>query len=140
MTTNLKTLDVNAIIKRIILFVVYKSNKISKLDNGNPTRKPVGITLDDEVLSLVDEIITSMAATSRQLMNRLTHLGFIPKGQIPTLIFAAFLFVYNYNEARKDSTISESLEISKAITFGNPILQRFFAEMSAQTVNEAIVK
>ena len=100
----------------------------------------VGITLDDEVLSLVDEIITSMAATSKALMNRLTHLGFIPKGQIPTLIFAAFLFVHHYNEARKDSTIIESLEISKAMTFGNPILQRFFAEMSAETVNGAIVK
>ena len=100
----------------------------------------VGITLDDEVLSLVDEIITSMAASSKALMNRLTHLGFIPKGQIPTLIFAAFLFVHHYNEARKDSTIIESLEISKAMTFGNPILQRFFAQMSAQTVNGAIVK
>ena len=100
----------------------------------------MGITLDDEVLLLVDEIITSMAASSKALMNRLTHLGFIPKGQIPTLIFAAFLFVHHYNEARKDSTIIESLEISKAMTFGNPILQKFFAEMSAQTVNGAIVK
>tara|TARA_R110000851_G_scaffold63403_1_gene145142 strand:- start:588 stop:923 length:336 start_codon:yes stop_codon:yes gene_type:complete len=101
----------------------------------------VGITLDDdEVLTLVDEIITSMSATSQGLMNRLTHLGFIPKGQIPTLIFSAFLFVYHYNEARKDSTIIESLEISKAMTFGNPIFQKFFAEMSAQTVNGAIVK
>ena len=100
----------------------------------------MGISSDYEVLMLVDEIITSMAASSRQLMNRLTHLGFVPKGQIPTLTFAAFLFVYNYNEARKDSTISESLEISKAITFGNPILQRFFAAMSAQTVNGAVLK
>ena len=100
----------------------------------------VGISSDDEVLSLCDDILSGMAATSRKLMDRLTILGFTPKGQIPTLIFACFLFVYNYNEARKDSTITESLEISKAKTFSNPILQKFFAAMSAQTVNGAIVK
>ena len=100
----------------------------------------MGIGSDEEVLTLVDEIFSSLAATSRRLMDRLTVLGFIPKGQIPTLIFAAFLFIHHYAEARKDSTISESLEISKAMTFGNPILQRFFADMSAQTVNGAIVK
>ena len=100
----------------------------------------VGISSDDEVLSLCDDILSGMAATSRKLMDRLTILGFTPKGQIPTLIFACFLFVYNYNEARKDSTITESLEMSKAKTFSNPILQKFFAAMSAQTVNGAIVK
>ena len=100
----------------------------------------VGIGSDDEVLSLCDDILSGMAATSRKLMDRLTILGFTPKGQIPTLIFACFLFVYNYNEARKDSTITEALEISKAQTFSNPILQKFFAAMSAQTVNGAIVK
>ena len=100
----------------------------------------VGISSDDEVLSLCDDVLTGMAATSRKLMDRLTILGFTPKGQIPTLIFACFLFVYNYNEARKDSTITEALEISKAQTFSNPILQKFFAAMSAQTVNGAIVK
>ena len=100
----------------------------------------VGISSDDEVLSLCDDILSGMAATSRKLMDRLTILGFTPKGQIPTLIFAFFLFVYNYNEARKDSTITEALEISKAQTFSNPILQKFFAAMSAQTVNGAIVK
>jgi len=100
----------------------------------------VGISSDDEVLSLCDDILSGMAATSRKLMDRLTILGFTPKGQIPTLIFTCFLFVYNYNEARKDSTITEALEISKAQTFSNPILQKFFAAMSAQTVNGAIVK
>ncbi len=100
----------------------------------------VGISSDDEVLSLCDDILSGMAATSRKLMDRLTILGFTPKGQIPTLIFACFLFVYNYNEARKDSTITEALEISKAQTFSNPILQKFFAAMSAQTVNGVIVK
>lgn len=100
----------------------------------------MGISSDDEVLSLCDDILSGMAATSRKLMDRLTILGFTPKGQIPTLIFACFLFVYNYNEARKDSTITEALEISKAQTFSNPILQKFFAAMSAQTVNGAIVK
>jgi len=100
----------------------------------------VGISSDDEVLSLCDDILSGMAATSRKLMDRLTILGFTPRGQIPTLIFACFLFVYNYNEARKDSTITEALEISKAQTFSNPILQKFFAAMSAQTVNGAIVK
>jgi len=100
----------------------------------------VGISSDDEVLSLCDDILSGMAATSRTLMDRLTILGFTPRGQIPTLIFACFLFVYNYNEARKDSTITEALEISKAQTFSNPILQKFFAAMSAQTVNGAIVK
>ena len=100
----------------------------------------VGISSDGEVLSLCDDILSGMAATSRKLMDRLTILGFTPKGQIPTLIFACFLFVYNYNEARKDSTITEALEISKAQTFSNPILQKFFAAMSAQTVNGAIVK
>lgn len=100
----------------------------------------VGISSDDEVLSLCDDILSGMAATSRKLMDRLTILGFTPKGQIPTLIFACFLFVYNYNEARKDSTITEALEISKAQTFSNPILQKFFAAMSAQTVNGAIVR
>ena len=100
----------------------------------------VGISSDDEVLSLCDDILSGMAATSRKLMDRLTILGFTPKGQIPTLIFACFLFVYNYIEARKDSTITEALEISKAQTFSNPILQKFFAAMSAQTVNGAIVK
>ena len=73
----------------------------------------MGIGSDEEVLTLVDEIFSSLAATSRRLMDRLTVLGFIPKGQIPTLIFAAFLFIHHYAEARKDSTISESLEISK---------------------------
>ena len=100
----------------------------------------MGISSDDEVLSLCDDILSGMAATSRKLMDRLTILGFTPKGQIPTLIFTCFLFVYNYNEARKDSTITEALEISKAQTFSNPILQKFFAAMSAQTVNGAIVK
>ena len=100
----------------------------------------MGISSDDEVLSLCDDILSGMAATSRKLMDRLTILGFTPKGQIPTLIFTCFLFVYNYNEARKDSTITEALEISKAKTFSNPILQKFFAAMSAQTVNGAIVK
>ena len=75
----------------------------------------MGIGSDEEVLTLVDEIISSSAATSRRLMDRLTVLGFIPKGQIPTLIFATFLFIHHYAEARKDSTISESLEISKVI-------------------------
>tara|TARA_R100001463_G_scaffold135487_1_gene198878 strand:+ start:623 stop:937 length:315 start_codon:yes stop_codon:yes gene_type:complete len=100
----------------------------------------VGISSDEVVLDLCDNILSGMAASSRKLMDRLIVLGFTPKGQIPTLIFACFLFVYNYNEARKDSTISESLEISKAETFSNPILQKFFAAMSAQTVNGAIVK
>ena len=122
------------IIGLVVLYIL-----LSKLFNGNGVGNGVSIGSDDEVLMLVDEIISSMAASSRRLMNRLTRLGFVPKGQIPTLIFAAFLFVYNYNEARKDSTISESLEISKAITFGNPILQRFFAEMSAQTVNQTVL-
>ena len=126
------------IIETIGLVVLYIL--LSKLFNGNGVGNHVGISSDNEVLMLVDEIITSMAASSRQLMNRLTRLGFVPKGQIPTLTFAAFLFVYNYNEARKDSTVSESLEISKAITFGNPILQRFFADMSAQTVNGVVLK
>ena len=100
----------------------------------------MGIGSDEEVLTLVDEIISSSAATSRRLMDRLTALGFIPKGQIPTLIFAVFLFTHHYADARKDSTITESLEIAKAMTFGNPILQRFFADMSAQTVNGAVLK
>ena len=113
---------------------------LSKHHKGNPCGYNVGISSDDEVLSLCDDILSGMAATSRKLMDRLTILGFTPKGQIPTLIFACFLFVYNYNEARKDSTITEALEISKAQTFSNPILQKFFAAMSAQTVNGAIVK
>lgn len=100
----------------------------------------MGISSDDEVLLLCDDILSGMAASSRKLMDRLTILGFTPKGQIPTLIFACFLFVYNYNESRKDSTITESLEMSKTKTFSNPILQKFFAAMSAQTVNGAIVK
>ena len=100
----------------------------------------MGIASDDEVLSLIDRILSGMVADSRRLMDRLTRLGFVPKGQIPTLIFAVFLFVHNYGEARQSSTIPEALEISKAQTFGNPILQRFFADMSAQTVNGAIVK
>jgi len=114
--------------------------QLGKVQEGNPIRKPVGITSDDEVMSLVDEVITGMVANSRRLMDRLTKLGFIPKGQIPTLVFAAFLFVHNYGEARTDSTIQEALEISKAKTFGNPILQRFFADMSAQTVNQAVTR
>ncbi len=98
------------------------------------------ISSDEEILFLVDDILSSVAASSTKLMNRLTILGFRPSGQISTLVFAAFLYVYNYNDARKDSTISESIEISKAKTFSNPILQKFFAAMSAQTVNGAIVK
>ena len=125
------------IIETIGLVVLYIL--LSKLFNGNGVGNPVGMSSDDEVLSLCDDILSGMAASSRKLMDRLTVLGFTPKGQIPTLTFAAFLFVYNYNEARKDSTISESLEISKAITFRNPILQRFFAEMSAQTVNQTVL-
>ena len=125
------------IIETIGLVVLYIL--LSKLFNGNGVGNRVGMSSDAEILSLCDDILSGMAASSRKLMDRLTILGFTPKGQIPTLIFAAFLFVYNYNEARKDSTISESLEISKAITFGNPILQRFFAEMSAQTVNGAVL-
>ena len=100
----------------------------------------MGIASDDEVLVLIDKIISGMVADSRRLMDRLTKLGFVPKGQIPTLIFAVFLFLHNYGEARHSSTISEALEISKAQTFGNPILQRFFADMSAQTVNGTVLK
>ena len=111
-----------------------------KPNKRKPIRKLVGIGSDEEVLTLVDEIISSSAATSRRLMDRLTALGFIPKGQIPTLIFAVFLFIHHYADTRKDSTITESLEIAKAMTFGNPILQRFFADMSAQTVNGAVLK
>ena len=114
--------------------------QLSKVQEGNPLGNPVGIASDDEVLSCVDEILSNMVATSRRLMDRLTKLGFVPKGQIPTLIFACFLFVHNYGDARKDSTVSESLEIAKAQTFGNPILQRFFADMSAQTVNQAVIR
>jgi len=114
--------------------------QLSKVQEGNPIGNTVGIASDDEVLSHVDEIISTMAASSRRLMDRLTKLGFVPKGQIPTLIFACFLFIHNYNEARINSTISESLEIAKANTFGNPILQRFFADMSAQTVNQAVIR
>ena len=114
--------------------------QLSKVQEGNLIGNTVGIASDDEVLSNVDEILSGMVASSRRLMDRLTKLGFIPKGQIPTLIFACFLFVHNYGDARKDSSISESLEIAKAKTFGNPILQRFFADMSAQTVNQAVVK
>ncbi len=100
----------------------------------------MGIASDDEVLLLIDEIVSGMVADSRRLMDRLTELGFVPKGQIPTLIFAAFLFVHNYGEVREDSSITEALEISKARTFGNPILQRFFADMSAQTINGAVLR
>ena len=100
----------------------------------------MGIWSDEVILSLADEILTGMVANSALMMNRLTKLGFVPKGQIPTLVFSCFLFVYNYGEARSNSTIRESLEIAKAKTFGNPILQRFFADMSAQTVNQTVVK
>ena len=72
----------------------------------------MGIASDTEVLVLIDKIISGMVADSRRLMDRLTKLGFVPKGQIPTLIFAVFLFVHNYGEARQTSTISEALEIS----------------------------
>ena len=100
----------------------------------------MGITSDEEVLILVDEVLAGMAVTSTKLMDRLIFVGFTPSGEISTLIFAAFLYVYNYNEARKDSTISESIEISKAKTFGNPILQKFFAAKSAQTVNQVVLR
>ena len=100
----------------------------------------MGITSDEEVLILIDNLLAGMAVTSIKLMDRLIFVGFTPSGEISTLIFAAFLYVYNYNEARKDSTISESIEISKAKTFGNPILQKFFAAKSAQTVNQVVLK
>ncbi len=100
----------------------------------------MGIWLDDQVLLLTDELLNGMVATSRRLYTRLTELGFVPKGQIPTLIYAIALFIHHYGEVRSESTIEESLEMAKAQTFANPILQRHFAEMSAGTVNGVVLR
>ena len=58
MTTNLKILDVNAIIKRIILFVIYKSNKMKQIKNKEMIKIKSSISeMDDiQILKVMDEI------------------------------------------------------------------------------------
>lgn len=95
----------------------------------------MGFLTDRIVLTEIDILLVGMAASSNRLMRRLVALGFRPNGELPTLLFSCVLFVEHYNQVR-GSDISDSLNLAKARTLGNPIIQKYLASKTVDGINQ----
>ena len=97
----------------------------------------MGFLSDEFVRIHLDEILSGMKDSSRKLMAQLLRLNFIPRGELPTIIFGIFLFIEYYNRARENSTIDESFEMAKSKLFQNQIIQKYLADKTAQSIDHA---
>ena len=98
----------------------------------------VGFLSDVDVQGDVDDLLTSAATPSSNLMNRLISLGWRPDGEVPTLLYGLSLFVMFYNTHRDEGTdFPLCLDMAYAETINHPIFSRLIAARIGTAIDGA---
>ena len=98
----------------------------------------VGFLSDTDVQGDVDDLLTSAATPSSNLMNRLISLGWRPDGEVPALLYGMSLFVMFYNAHRDEGTdIPLCLDMAYAETINHPVISRLIAAKTGTAIDGA---
>ena len=98
----------------------------------------VGFLSDVDAQGDVDDLLTSAATPSSNLMNRLISLGWRPDGEVPALLYGLSLFVMFYNGHRDEGTdIPLCLDMAYAETINHPVISRLLAAKTGAAIDGA---
>jgi hypothetical protein len=110
------------------------------LINNTPCGYSVGILQDEELLRGIDSLLRTSNDPVNTIQTRLHHLGLIPQGDIPTIIYGWGLYTYFYNQQRDsfpEDTIEETLKLSYSRLLQNKIINNYLASKVSQTIDKA---
>jgi len=110
------------------------------LINNSQCGYSVGILHDEELLDGIDNLLRTSFNPVNDIQNRLHHLGFIPKGDVPTLIYSWGLFTYFYESHRNtfpNDSIEETLKLTYARLLQNKIVNNYLSIKVSNTIDKA---
>ena len=98
----------------------------------------VGFLSDVGVQGDVDDLLTSAATPSSNLMNRLISLGWRPDGEVPALLYGLSIFVMYYNQQRDEGVdIPIAIELAYGATINHPVISKLIASKTGAAIDGA---
>ena len=87
------------------------------------------ILSDEEVVNNLDSLLTNASETIDIIISRLYSLGWQPKDDMSTSLFAQALFIKYYSIIREheDITVQDALKISYGNTLTHPVITRWLS-------------
>ena len=94
---------------------------------------------DSVVQGEVDDLLSSAATPSSNLMSRLSALGWQPTSEVAALLFGLSLFVHYYNKERdqEGTAIPDAIEIAYAATMNHPVISKLIAAKTGAAIDGA---
>lgn len=95
---------------------------------------------DEVVANELDLLLHEASPRVEAILSRLHQLGWKPKGDTSTTIFAQALFVDNYTVVRMNDeiTVPDALAVSYGQTLKHPIMTNWLSKKGVEMLDEKI--
>jgi hypothetical protein len=97
----------------------------------------VGILSDDEVVNSIDSFLLNCSPDVDRIIERLHQIGWQPKDDMSTTIFAQALFVDNYKIVRmnEDISIPDALQIAYGGTLKHKVVTKWLSKKGVASLD-----
>ena len=98
----------------------------------------VEVLTDEELLSSIDELLTSSHPPFDRVMSRLIALDWKPNGQASAFVLAMALFTKQYAHHRGEADVVESMRLAQADVLSHPVISKVVAQTTGAAIDQAV--